>query len=560
MRSLRTHMPWWRSALIVVTSLALWLQVCPTAVVAAPVKPSRLRVCIDPGHGGAYTGASYGGVAEKTLNLQIARRLKTELERRGVEVFMTRNSDTLVYRGGGIRTWRWDETKEAYFYDLWPAVTANNRLQQDLQARCDSANRAGADLFVSVHCNAGGSSATGIEVYRSGNDPLGEQLAQDVLAGAVARTGAVPRGAKTEAFYVVRWTNMPAILVESGFMSNSGELARLRSAAYQQKLAQGIAEGVLKTASRPVAETYERIAGENRWATAAAVSRTSHPVGATTVVLASGSDFADSLVAGPLATSLGAPVLITEPHSLPAAVRTEIERLKPNKIVIVGGPNAVGAGVATEAAAAAKINASSVERIAGDDRYDTAVRVARRVHASEPATSVVVASGTSWADALSISASAAERREPIILSNATKLTDAAYGYITTTKPAQVTVVGGTAVLPDAALRGLKYDRLAGADRYATNWQVLQQRYGEASLSTAFLASGETYADALVLGPHLAAQKRPLLLVGKSTVASTLRPWVLEHKAETLGFSIAGGPAAVSAYVTPSHEKWRMNTH
>lgn len=473
---------------------------------------------------------------------------------------MTRDSDSLVYGGGGIRSWRWSELEGTYLYELWPGTTADDRLRQDLQARCDVANRVGADLFVSIHCNAAGSSATGIEVYRAGNDPLGEQYARDVQAAVVAATGAVNRGAKTEAFYVVRWTNMPAILVESGFMSNPAELGRLRSAAYQEKLAQGIADGIMKTASRPVDEPYERIAGSNRWETAAAVSRKSHPSGSNVLVVASGQDYPDSLVAGPLAHKLRAPVLLTEAEVLPAAIRTEIARLKPKQILVVGGTSVVSDAVAAELAKAAGIAGSEVQRVAGQNRYATAVEVARRVGSGGSVPSVVVASGTSWADALSISANAAARGEPIILSSETGLTDEAYDFIAAGGGAQVTVVGGTSVVPDEAMRGREFTRIAGANRYDTNWQVIQRRYGEALLPVATMASGENYADALVLGPHLAAAGRPLLLVGRSTVTPELRPWLLGNKSAPLGFGIAGGPAAVSAYVGPSHEKWRMNTH
>lgn len=546
------------SALCAFTALFA-LAALPCAAAASTIAPAAVRVCIDPGHGGEYTGAYYGGVAEKTLNLQIAERLKAALEKRGVQVSLTRTTDSKVYAGGQLRSWQWDSAKGAFGYGFWPATDADDRVRLDLQARCDRANSAGPDLFVSIHNNAAGSTATGIEVWRGGNDPLGQQFAEDVLASAVATTGAVNRGVKAGSYYVARWSNTPAVLVECGFMSNSAELARLRSASYRQRLAEGMAEGIAKFASRTVAEPYERVAGKNRWGTAVAVSKRSHPNGAGSVVLASGVDFPDALVAGPLASSLRAPLLITDPKWLPPAVADEIARLSPDRIIVVGGPTAVSSSVATIAAEAAGITTRTLERIAGRTRYETAVAVAKRMR-STTATSVIVASGVSWADALSIAPSAGRRGEPILLTHPSKLADATRQYLSeSSKRPQITVVGGTSVVPDQVLTGFAFTRVSGIDRYETNWAVLKARFGVSALAKGIVASGESYADALVVGPLAASLARPVVLVGKSRVSSEIRPWVYANRGTQLGLTIAGGTPAVTALAGPSHEKWRMKT-
>lgn len=533
----------------------------PSPASAATLQqPSSLRVCIDPGHGGPYTGAYYGGIAEETLNLRIARAVGAELRRRGIDVALTRNGDYKLYNGGGLRTWRWVDSADEYQYRLFPADDAQDRLRLDLQARCDRSLRSGADLFVSIHCNAGGSAARGIEVYSATNDPLGSTFASDLQSGLIARTGAVNRGAKQANFYVTRWSNQPAALVECGFMSNAGELSRLRSASYQAKLAKGIADGIERFARRGASESFDRIAGPTRYETAVAVSRRGWPQGADTVFLASGERFADALVAAPLAAKVDGPILTSSSRRLEPSVAAELARLSPDKLVVIGGTDSMPAPLVAAAASASGITTAAVERISGRDRYDVSLAVARAVESSTT-TSVVVASGEVWSDALSIAWSAARRGEPIILTERTGLSEKAAAFIAggdTSKT--VTVVGGTATVPSSALGGITFTRIAGADRYETNWQVFQQRATAEERLRPMVASGERFPDALVLGPLAGKEGRPVMLVGKAAASRELRPWVYANRAVDLDVDVVGGTASVSAYLSAMFEKWKMHSY
>jgi N-acetylmuramoyl-L-alanine amidase len=184
-------------------SVALWSED------EAPLE--GLSIVVDAGHGGEATGASYEGVLEKDLNLAIARLVQEELSLRGAQVSMTRQTD--VSRG--------------------------------LYARSELANDLGADYFLSVHCNASENKAAAgfyTACYRSGS--VGEALAEalrlsllDTLPGGDYGTHERPNLA------VLRTSHMPAVLVECGFMSNSGELHRLCDPAHQRQLAEAIASG-----------------------------------------------------------------------------------------------------------------------------------------------------------------------------------------------------------------------------------------------------------------------------------------------------------------------------
>ena len=557
MQPIRRHGPVALTAYVLV-AFAL-VMAAPHTARAEQVSVSSLRVCIDAGHGGIYSGATYAGVQEADINLGIAKRLASELRRRGIDARLTRSSDTRVYAGGALRTWRFDETAGIYSYRYWPVEDASDRLSLDLQARADAANASGADLFVSIHNNAAGSSAHGAEVWRSQNDPLGQRFGLDVQNGLIDATSATNRGVQTANFYVLRWSNVPAVLAECGFISNSGERARLRTASYQNTVARGIADGIQAFASRPVNEPYQRIWGQTRYDTASAVSVRQWPTGAAAVVLVSGEDFPDALVAAPLAAKLGAPIITTARSGLAPSVAAELRRLAPRRIVVIGGEVSVPPEVAEQAALAAGIASSTVERLGGQNRYEVSLAVARAVESSTT-TSVVIASGTGFADALSVAASAAQRGEPILLAGPEGLSAGELEFIDGETTRAVTVVGGPMSIPSEAMSGRPFSRLWGANRYETNWAVFTARYAEAARRRPVLVSGETFADALVAGPSAAAQGRPMVLVGRTQVSQDLRPWVYGTRNATLDVDVVGGPASVSAYVSAMFEKMEMRSY
>ncbi len=171
-------------------------------------------VVLDPGHGGDHNGAEYGGVKEKDLNLAIASKTASLLEAEGVTVRMTRSIDQSV----------------------------------DLYARSGLANTLGADLFVSVHCNASveHDDALGVYTCAYSQGTEGWQLAHILRETMLDATGAADFGMEERPnLAVLRTAQVPAALVECGFMSTPSELALLTQPEYQDKLARGIADGIL---------------------------------------------------------------------------------------------------------------------------------------------------------------------------------------------------------------------------------------------------------------------------------------------------------------------------
>jgi N-acetylmuramoyl-L-alanine amidase len=175
-------------------------------------------IVIDPGHGGSDDGAMHNGLVEKELNLDISKRLRAILLARGWQVKMTRDTDVDVF-------------------------APNDSARDDLQARCDVANHAGARLFVSVHTNSFTSAdQDGTTTYYFKADSYG--LAQSVHARLAAALPTTDDGIHKDNFYVIHHTKMPAILVETAFLSNPADAALLKTSSFLQKIAVGIADGI----------------------------------------------------------------------------------------------------------------------------------------------------------------------------------------------------------------------------------------------------------------------------------------------------------------------------
>ncbi|ACB51815.1 N-acetylmuramoyl-L-alanine amidase [Crocosphaera subtropica ATCC 51142] len=172
----------------------------------------RVLVVIDPGHGGKDPGAvGLGGLREVDVILPISLEVSQLLKQQGVEVMMTRNADYFV----------------------------------SLQGRTAMANRARANIFVSIHANAvggGRSNVNGMETFYTGNRELAEAIHRSILRNV---TIANDRGVKSSRFYVLRTSNMPSALVEVGFVTGTIDNARLRDPVYRSQMARAIAQGIL---------------------------------------------------------------------------------------------------------------------------------------------------------------------------------------------------------------------------------------------------------------------------------------------------------------------------
>jgi N-acetylmuramoyl-L-alanine amidase len=215
----------------------LFLPILSPSSVATPAPALRVIV-IDAGHGGQDTGTQNKPhkLDEKEFTLDVANRLRPMLVKQGYKVVMTRTDDRFIA----------------------------------LPQRAEIANKAGADLFISIHFNAvGGAPAVrGSETYTmtpryqrstgspksdpsdavlnpgNAHDPWNALLGYHMQTQMLAKLGSVDRGLKRARFAVLRLVNSPAVLVEAGYLSNDEEAKKIATAAYRQSLAEALAQGV----------------------------------------------------------------------------------------------------------------------------------------------------------------------------------------------------------------------------------------------------------------------------------------------------------------------------
>jgi len=177
-------------------------------------------IVIDPGHGGCDPGACNmsRGLKEKDLTLDISTRLAKELREKGWKVILTRSSDRDV-------SW-------AYSPD-----------RVELQARADVANVNNADAFISIHCNASvASHLSGSSIHWCKESDYG--LAKNLQGLLGASLGLKDRGLSRDSFYVLSHTKMPAVLVETAFISNGADAVRLADRLFRERLARTVAQGL----------------------------------------------------------------------------------------------------------------------------------------------------------------------------------------------------------------------------------------------------------------------------------------------------------------------------
>ena len=179
------------------------------------------RIIIDVGHGGKDSGTVYDDIKEKDLNLSIALKLKEELIMNGVEVIMTRDGD----------------------YDL-ALPNANRRKKSDFDNRIEMINDSGANMYLSIHINyLGNAKYYGAQVfYTKGNNDIADYIQEEFINDLKS-----PMNSRilSNDIYMYKKLNIPGVLIECGFLSNSKERKLLIDDSYQYKIVRSIVKGLI---------------------------------------------------------------------------------------------------------------------------------------------------------------------------------------------------------------------------------------------------------------------------------------------------------------------------
>ena len=305
----------------------------------------------------------------------------------------------------------------------------------------------------------------------------------------------------------------------------------------------GIAACLVAALTSPAhAQTVTRLAGADRYGTAAAISAARVQPGPFRTYVATGETFPDALAAAPAAWWGGGPVLLVTRDGIPGATAEELRRLEPQNIVVVGGPRAVSVTVEAQLVMFAS---GTVTRNGGTDRFSTAAAVSAAAF-SPNAPMAFIATGADFPDALSAGAPGGPRG-PILLVTRDAVPEATASELRRLQPQTIAVVGGPSAVSDAVLQqlrdisGVTVDRIAGTDRYGTSAAV-SAVFTEAGTEEVFIATGRNYPDALAGGPAAGRVGSPVLLSDTRCVPDAVRAEISRIKPARI--VLLGGPSAL----------------
>lgn len=296
--------------------------------------------------------------------------------------------------------------------------------------------------------------------------------------------------------------------------------------------------------------TVKRLGGDDRIATAIVIAQEGwpnpNPSGTSTltrVMIARSDDYADALAGASLAAKYNAPILITPSHALDPRVLAEIQREKPQEVVVLGGEGALGAEVIL-ALQQGGIPASQIRRIQGSDRYETAAAIAEQLGTTNG--SAYIVTGENFPDAIGAATVAAEKGAPVILMPSDRIASISITELKRLKIQHVDVVGFNDVSFSLIKKEIQRQSpqievtsLRGADRYATTVALVKTRPG--LVSKIYLATGEKFPDALAGAALTAHSEAVLLLVPEDNLEAQLElvAYIKEHAMDITTLGVFG---------------------
>ncbi|EFL55019.1 leucine-rich repeat protein [Finegoldia magna] len=274
-----------------------------------------------------------------------------------------------------------------------------------------------------------------------------------------------------------------------------------------------------------------RVAGVDRINTAVEVSKKYYK-SAETVIIANYEKFADSLSASALSKALKAPILLVQKDQLDSVVAQEIKRLGAKNVVVIGGEQSVDKTKDS-------LSKYNVQTIAGSDRYETSAKIAQEIIKRTGTTQAVIASGETFADALTVAPLANKNNMPILLvqpNNIPKATQEVLKQIN-----KAIIVGGEKTISNQVANKLPNPtRIAGANRYETAKKIYE--YGFKDRKEVNIANGTNFADSLVIG----SIDCPILLAESNEVPESTKQAIKDSKFEKV--NVFGGENSIDESV------------
>ncbi len=297
----------------------------------------------------------------------------------------------------------------------------------------------------------------------------------------------------------------------------------------------------LRKTSSPITE----LTGSDRYETAVKISKEGWKNGSDKVVIINGDVSIDGIISTPLATTYNAPILLVEKNNVPNSVKSELKRLNPKDIIIIGDENAISKTTANQIKST--VNASQT-RLNGSNRYETSLLIAKEIDKNHDVEKVYITNANGGeVDALTIAAKAGQDKQPIILTDKNSITDNTYKWLKSEDLQNAYFIGGPQMIStnvinkvnDITKDNVTNNRVYGADRHETNANVIKKFYTDDELEAVLVAKSDVLVDALAAGPLAANLKSPILITPK-TYVSAYHKENLEAKSANKVYKIGGG--------------------
>lgn len=289
---------------------------------------------------------------------------------------------------------------------------------------------------------------------------------------------------------------------------------------------------------------YQELYGKNRYDTSVLVSNSGWPQDSEAIVLGRGDIPIDALTGSVLAVKYQSPLLLTKSNILPDNVVSELDRLNPKTIYILGGEQAISSSVQSQL----EQKGYMVIRISGKNRFDTSIKVANEVGIENE---LILTTGQDSPDALSIAPYAGIKQIPIVLTQSNSLPNEVKEMIKNQNVGKVTIIGGVAAVSEHVETELNdlgvqtIERVSGKNRYATSIAIAKLYKNDLNSSNLYFTSGLSFIDALPSSPLAAMNGSPIILINNSTLPDSITNFLQDEFTSTPDITIIGGYSIIS---------------
>lgn len=289
------------------------------------------------------------------------------------------------------------------------------------------------------------------------------------------------------------------------------------------------------------------MSGKDRYETSTKISKTGWTSGAKNVVIVivngNEKNMVDGLSATPFATIKDAPVLLSNGKTLPASTISELKRLNPTNVYVIGGTASMPESVVSSIKSNTK---ATVTRIGGSTRYETSLAIAKQIDKIADVSKVYISSGTGEVDALSIASVAGREKAPILLTNVNSIDNKTYDFIRSESIKDAYFIGGDKKISNSVINqvdkvvsaDVSKNRVAGRNRKDTNAAIIKKFYTGSKLNGVVVSKDDVIIDALTVGSFAAKNDMPVV-IGKDSLSTTQKN-VLSSKNTEKVYQAGGG--------------------